>query len=119
VEIGNEDYGNGTASYLGAQGRFALFYQGIKPKYPKLQLIATVNPGQGVAHDVIDNHDYMNEADAIRNAHKYDRTIAPARRSLKGNGLRRKAEWATPAPRHAVVHRRHLRCRLHDRPGAQ
>ena len=86
VEIGNEDYGAGTASYLGATGRFAYFYQGIKAKYPELQLIATTNPN--VPHDVIDNHDYMNEADGIRNAHKYDRTSRTGPKVFEG-------EWAT------------------------
>ena len=71
VEIGNEDFlNNGAASYRGPEGRFALFYNAIKAKYPDLQVIATVDPQ--VPHDVIDNHHYMSPYAAIRNAHLYD-----------------------------------------------
>ena len=67
VEIGNEDFlNNGTATYRGPEGRFAMFYSAIKAKYPKIQVMATTNPG--VPHDVIDNHAYMSPNDAIRNA---------------------------------------------------
>lgn len=73
VEIGNEDWlNNGTASYQGSEGRYALFYKAIKAKYPNLQIIATVDPK--VKHDVIDNHHYMSPYTAIRNAHLYDKS---------------------------------------------
>jgi alpha-N-arabinofuranosidase len=95
VEIGNEDFlNNGTATYRGPTGRFALFYRAIKAKYPHLQVIATTDPES--PHDVIDEHFYMN-FDAARNrAHMYDpekrpRTTAdgqPAPRVFVG-------EWAT------------------------
>jgi len=65
-----------------------LFYRAIKAKYPQLQVIATTSPGQGVVHDVIDIHNYMNEGDAIRNAHRFD--------SYNRNGPKVfEGEWAT------------------------
>jgi alpha-N-arabinofuranosidase len=71
IEIGNEDWlNNGTRSYQGPEGRYALFYNAIKAKYPNLQVIATVDPL--VPHDIIDNHHYMSPYTAIRNAHLYD-----------------------------------------------
>jgi alpha-L-arabinofuranosidase len=89
VEIGNEDNLNGgQQTYQGQTGRFALFYQAIKAKYPKLQVIATTNPGQGVVHDVIDIHNYMNEGEAIRNAHKFDNYSRTGPKVFEG-------EWAT------------------------
>jgi len=89
VEVGNEDNLNGgTQTYQGEGGRFDLFYKAIKAKYPNIQVIATTNPGRGVTHDIIDNHSYMNETDAIRNAHKYDRTSRTGPKVFEG-------EWAT------------------------
>ena len=71
VEIGNEDFlNNGRKTYAGPEGRFAMFYNAIKAKYPDIQVIATTDPG--VPHDVIDNHHYMSPNTAIRNAHLYD-----------------------------------------------
>jgi alpha-N-arabinofuranosidase len=87
VEIGNEDFlNNGTASYRGPEGRFALFNKAIKAKYPRLQVIATTDPG--VPHDVIDNHHYMSPGDAIRNAHLYDSADRNGPRIFEG-------EWAS------------------------
>lgn len=87
VEIGNEDFlNNGTASYRGPEGRFALFNNAIKAKYPRLRVIATVDPG--VPHDVIDNHHYMSPADAIRNAHLYDNADRNGPKIFEG-------EWAS------------------------
>ncbi len=87
VEIGNEDFlNNGAASYRGPEGRFAMFNNAIKAKYPHLQVIATVDPG--VPHDVIDNHHYMSPGDAIRNAHLYDNSDRKGPKIFEG-------EWAS------------------------
>ena len=87
VEIGNEDFlNNGTATYRGPEGRFAMFYNAIKAKYPNIQVIATTNPG--VPHDVIDNHHYMSPNTAIRNAHIYDNANRNGPKIFEG-------EWAS------------------------
>ena len=87
VEIGNEDFlNNGTATYRGPEGRFAMFYNSIKAKYPNIQVIATTNPG--VPHDVIDNHHYMSPSAAIRNAHIYDNVNRNGPKIFEG-------EWAS------------------------
>jgi alpha-N-arabinofuranosidase len=87
VEIGNEDFLNrGQASYRGPEGRFAMFYNAIKAKYPNIQVIATVNPG--VTHDVIDNHHYMPPVSAIHNAHLYDKASREGPKIMEG-------EWAS------------------------
>jgi len=90
VEIGNEDFlNNGTASYSGPEGRFAMFYNAIKAKYPDIQVIATTDPG--VPHDVIDNHHYMSPGVAIRNAHLYDNADRNGPKIFEG-------EWASQEP---------------------
>jgi alpha-L-arabinofuranosidase len=87
VEIGNEDFlNNGTRSYQGPEGRYAMFYNAIKAKYPKIQVIATVDPK--VPHDVIDNHHYMSPNTAIRNAHLYDKADRKGPKIFEG-------EWAS------------------------
>jgi len=89
VEIGNEDFLNrGTTTYRGPEGRFAMFYNAIKAKYPHIQVVATVNPGEGVKLDVIDNHHYMPPAAAIRNAHLYDKANRDGPKIMEG-------EWAS------------------------
>lgn len=89
VEIGNEDFlNNGTRTYQGPEGRFAMFYNAIKEKYPHIQVIATTNPGRGIPHDVIDNHHYMSPEDAIRNAHLYDNADRNGPKIFEG-------EWAS------------------------
>jgi len=90
VEIGNEDFlNNGAASYRGPDGRFAMFYNAIKAKYPDIQVIATTDPG--VPHDVIDNHHYMSPNTAIRNAHLYDNADRNGTKIFEG-------EWASQEP---------------------
>ena len=89
VEIGNEYFLNrGAATYRGPEGRFAMFYNAIKARYPDIQVIATVNPGEGVRLDVIDNHHYMPPAVAIRNAHLYDNADRNGPKIMEG-------EWAS------------------------
>jgi alpha-N-arabinofuranosidase len=87
VEIGNEDFlNNGSASYRGPEGRYAMFYNAIKAKYPHIQVIATTDPG--VPHDVIDNHHYMSPYTAIQNAHLYDNADRNGPKIFEG-------EWAS------------------------
>jgi alpha-N-arabinofuranosidase len=87
VEIGNEDFlNNGVASYRGPEGRFAMFYNAIKDRYPDIQVIATTDPG--VPYDVIDNHHYMSPGTAIRNAHIYDHADRNGPKIFEG-------EWAS------------------------
>jgi alpha-N-arabinofuranosidase len=91
VEIGNEDFLNrGTATYRGPEGRFAMFYNAIKARYPHIQVVATVNPG--VPHDVIDRHHYMPPTAAIRNAHLYDKADRSGPKIMEG-------EWASQETR--------------------
>jgi alpha-N-arabinofuranosidase len=92
VEIGNEDFLNrGTTTYRGPEGRFAMFYNAIKAKYPNMQVIATTGVGEGVTLDVIDNHHYMPPTGAIRNAHLYDRANREGPKIFEG-------EWASQEP---------------------
>jgi alpha-N-arabinofuranosidase len=87
VEIGNEDFlNNGAATYCGPEGRFAMFYNAIKAKYPNIQVVATTDPG--VPHDVIDNHHYMSPNTAIHNAHLYDHADRNGPKIFEG-------EWAS------------------------
>jgi len=89
VEIGNEDFLNrGTATYRGPEGRFAMFYDAIKSRYPDIQVVATTSPGDGVKLDVIDNHHYMPPSVAIRNAHLYDKADRNGPKIMEG-------EWAS------------------------
>ena len=68
VEVGNEDQFDRSGSY---DGRFAAFYDAIKAKYPKLQIIATAaTPSR--KPDVLDEH-YYRSADAMAGDwHHYD-----------------------------------------------
>jgi alpha-N-arabinofuranosidase len=81
VEIGNEDWFDGSGSY---DGRFAQFFDAIKAKYPQIQCISTVGNEQPVSKrvhsrkpDVLDEHYYRSVADFAREApsrfEKYDR----------------------------------------------
>jgi alpha-N-arabinofuranosidase len=54
VEIGNEDWFDGSGSY---DGRYAQFYRAIKAKYPALKLIATAQV-RSVKPDLVDDHYY-------------------------------------------------------------
>ncbi|MGO9258308.1 MAG: alpha-L-arabinofuranosidase C-terminal domain-containing protein [Bryobacteraceae bacterium] len=87
VEIGNEDNfdraGGGTYD-----GRFTQFYDAIKAKYPKLQLIATARVSTRVP-DVIDEHYYRNSEDLMAStAHMYDSRPRSGPKVFVG-------EWAT------------------------
>lgn len=71
VEIGNEDWFDGPNGNYDA--RFAQFYDAIKAKYPKLQLIATA-PIRSRKPDVIDDHYYRPARVMERDVHHYDNT---------------------------------------------
>ena len=68
VEIGNEDFFDRSGSY---SGRYAQFYDAIKAKYPKLQMIATMGV-KGHVTDVVDDHYYRSAAEMARDATHYD-----------------------------------------------
>ena len=84
VEIGNEDWFDKSGSY---EGRFAQFYDAIKAKYPKIQIIATTRVKSRAA-DVIDEHFYMNAEVAQQKAHLYDKRDRKGMKVFVG-------EWAT------------------------
>ena len=101
IEVGNEDWlNNGTASY---DGRFAMFYDAIKAKYPDLKIISTMrsqdlynaDPARAFKHtrkpDLLDDHFYMNIPTALRQAHLYDKYDRNNSKLFLG-------EWATNAP---------------------
>jgi alpha-N-arabinofuranosidase len=78
VEIGNEDGFDKSGSY---DARFAQFYDAIKAKYPRLQLIATAGGKDPIGQrfpmtlrtpDVIDEHYYQSAEQMERDAHRYD-----------------------------------------------
>jgi alpha-L-arabinofuranosidase len=87
VEIGNEDNfdraGGGTYD-----ARYAQFFDAIKAKYPKLQVIATT-PVTTRTPDVIDEHYYRNSEDQMASfAHMYDERPRSGPKVFVG-------EWAT------------------------
>jgi alpha-N-arabinofuranosidase len=84
VEIGNEDFADGSKSY---DGRYAQFYDAIKAKYPALQLIATT-PVKGHAMDVLDDHYYKRAEQFFGDAHHYDNADRNGPKIFVG-------EWAT------------------------
>jgi alpha-L-arabinofuranosidase len=72
VEIGNEDWFDRSGSY---EGRFAQFYDAIKAKYPKLQIVASTKV-RSRTPDVIDEHYYKSPrafAGDVRHYDDYDR----------------------------------------------
>ncbi|MFE2212154.1 alpha-L-arabinofuranosidase C-terminal domain-containing protein [Streptomyces canus] len=68
VEIGNEDWFDGSGSY---DSRFADFHDAIKAKYPHLKLIATTTVTSRTP-DLIDEHYYLAPSAAQAATHKYD-----------------------------------------------
>lgn len=84
VEIGNEDQFDHSGSY---DGRFAMFYDAIKAKYPDLQLIAT-KPVTSRKPDVRDDHYYPRGFDFIKDIHHYDKADRNGPKIFVG-------EWAT------------------------
>jgi alpha-L-arabinofuranosidase len=68
VEIGNEDWFDRSRTY---PARFAQFYDAIKAKYPKLQLISTA-PIESRPPDVVDDHYYRSPLEMERDSGHYD-----------------------------------------------
>ncbi|HEY3780121.1 MAG TPA: alpha-L-arabinofuranosidase C-terminal domain-containing protein [Fimbriimonadaceae bacterium] len=68
VEVGNEDYFDRSGSY---DSRYAQFYDAIKARYPKLQLIATT-PVKSRKPDVLDDHYYRSATAMERDSGHYD-----------------------------------------------
>ncbi len=68
VEVGNEDAFDRSGSY---DGRYTQFYDAIKTKYPKLQIIATA-PVKTRRPDVLDDHYYSPAREMAKLAKKYD-----------------------------------------------
>ncbi len=95
MEIGNEDWLNrGTASY---DGRFTMFYDAIKAKYPALKIISTMRTqDRNFVHsrppDLLDDHFYVTIPTALAQAHLYDNYDRSGTRVFVG-------EWATNNPR--------------------
>jgi len=95
VEVGNEDWLNmGTASY---DGRFMMFYDAIKAKYPGIQIISTMrSQDRNFKHsrmpDFLDDHFYVTIPTALAQAHLYDNYSRSATKIFVG-------EWATNNPR--------------------
>jgi alpha-N-arabinofuranosidase len=84
VEIGNEDWFDKSGSY---DGRYAQYYDAIKKKYPKLQLIATA-PVQSRTPDVIDDHYYKRADEFYDFVNHYDKVDRKGPKVFVG-------EWAT------------------------
>ena len=84
VEVGNEDWFDRSGSY---DGRFAQFYDAIKAKYPKLQLIATMDVKARVA-DLKDDHYYRSAAEMEADSRHYDNYARTGTKIFVG-------EWAS------------------------
>lgn len=96
VEIGNEDAFDRSGSY---DGRYAQFYNAIKAKYPRLQIIATM-PVHSVKPDVVDDHYYRSAAEMARDSGHYDTYARTGPKIFVG-------EWAStegsPTPTHQAA----------------
>lgn len=84
VEIGNEDWFDKSRSY---DGRFAQFFDAIRAKYPKLQLIATAAV-KSRTPDLMDDHYYRSARAMAGDSHHYDRTPRGGTKIFVG-------EWAS------------------------
>ncbi len=84
VEIGNEDWFDKSQSY---DGRYGQFYDAIKQRYPKLQLIATTGV-KGRPVEVLDEHYYRSTGEMFSDADHYDKTPRGGMKIFVG-------EWAT------------------------
>ncbi|HEV2330383.1 MAG TPA: alpha-L-arabinofuranosidase C-terminal domain-containing protein [Verrucomicrobiae bacterium] len=76
VEIGNEDWFDGSGSY---DERFTQFYKAIKAKYPQLQCISTIGNDadanlrvRSSNPDVLDEHYYRSARVFLRDASHFD-----------------------------------------------
>lgn len=84
IEVGNEDQFDRSQSY---DGRFAQFYDAIKARWPKLQIIATA-PVRSRKPDVVDDHYYRSAAEMARDSGHYDRYSRTGSKIFVG-------EWAS------------------------
>ncbi|MBV9084383.1 MAG: alpha-N-arabinofuranosidase [Acidobacteriaceae bacterium] len=84
VEVGNEDQFDKSGSY---DARYAQFYDAIKKRYPRLQLIATTAV-KSRRPDVIDDHFYRSAEAFFEDDHHYDKTDRNGPKVFVG-------EWAT------------------------
>ncbi|MEY2608661.1 MAG: alpha-L-arabinofuranosidase [Verrucomicrobiota bacterium] len=90
VEIGNEDFFDGSGSY---DGRFTQFYDAIHAAYPNLKLIATARiPNPTRTPDLIDDHFYDTPRAMARNSNHYDTYSRTAPQILSANGHRKRAD---------------------------
>jgi alpha-N-arabinofuranosidase len=94
VEIGNEDWlNNGQQNYA---GRFAMFYDAIKARYPDIQVISSMRSRDKYNHlrkpDLLDDHFYVSIPTALAQAHYYDNYDRAGTKIFVG-------EWATNNPR--------------------
>jgi alpha-L-arabinofuranosidase len=80
VEIGNEDFFDGSGSY---EWRFADLYDAIKARYPQLQLVATT-PVRSRTPDVVDDHFYQPPSWFNDNSTRYDSASRSGPRVLVG-----------------------------------
>jgi alpha-N-arabinofuranosidase len=85
VEIGNEDQFDQSGSY---DARFAQFYDALKAKYPKLQLIATERRVKSRTPDLYDDHYYRNAEGFFKDLKHYDNADRNGPKVIVG-------EWAT------------------------
>ncbi len=88
VEVGNEDQFD-RADGGTYDARFAQFYDAIKAKYPKLQLISTFTGAKTRTADLIDEHLYPSSLDQMASrAHEFDARPRIGQKVFVG-------EWAT------------------------
>ncbi len=117
VEVGNEDWFDRSGSY---DGRFAQFYDAIKAKHPKLQVISTVgyeHPEPQRVHsrvpDLVDEHYYRSQEEMQAHALDYDKYSREQDEDLCGR-MGHPRRFA-----HAQHGRGARRRRLDDRHGTQ
>jgi len=87
VEIGNEDWTDGEASY---DARFTQMYDAIRAKYPHLKIIATAQV-KSRTPDLYDDHFYQSPAATVTDAGHYDapeKSDAAANVSYSGGHFR-------------------------------
>jgi len=91
VEIGNEDGLGGGAGPRTYEERFDAFFDGIRAKYPKIQIISTARLVKNRKPDLVDDHYYRNHTQMERDTHHYD----PDRYSRTTQLKVFVGEWAT------------------------
>ena len=87
VEVGNEDFFDGSGSYDGENGRFAQFFDAVKARHPDLKVIATTRVASRTP-DLVDDHFYHQPSWMVANSHFYDAYPSSAPKIFVG-------EWAS------------------------